>query len=250
MGERPIAVVVDESKPFLTYLTKLLNRMNLEVLPVNSAREALELARVTRPHLVTMDMVMPDMDGLEALRAIRADEELADLPVIMISSFQEKRWQWEALSLGCIDVLEKPVDLRRLHKAIQRCNLYPGGRRRYLRAPFDKTIGLHHDGRHIEVSSSNLSERGIFLHLGEQLPKGTHVDIDLPLSSDATLRVGGSVIFSAIEDPGAPTIWSGTAIKFDRLTLQHLEIISSLVAELLIGDILAEQTEPVVSPNR
>ncbi len=250
MGERPIAVVVDESKPFLTYLTKLLNRMNLEVLPVNNAREALELARVTRPHLVTMDMVMPDMDGLEALRVIRADQELADLPVIMISSFQEKRWQWEALSLGCIDVLEKPVDLRRLHKAIQRCNLYPGGRRRYLRAPFDKTIGLYHDGRHLEVSSSNLSERGIFLHLGESLPKGAHVDIDLPLSSDATLRVGGSVIFSAIEDPGAKTISSGTAIKFDRLTLQHLEIISTLVAELLIGDILAEQTEPVVSPNR
>jgi len=250
MHEQPIAVVVDESKPFLMYLSKLLNRMSLEVLPVNNAGEALEICRVTRPHLVTMDMMLPDMDGLEALRTIREDQELADLPVIMISSYQEKSRQWEALSLGCVDVLEKPVDLRRLHKAIQRCNLYPGGRRRYLRAPFNKRVGLYHEGKHYEVSSSNLSERGIFLYLGEQLPKGAHVDVDLPLSSDANLRVGGSVIYSKVEDHDAPTISSGTAIKFDRLTLQHLEIISALVAELLIGDIVAEQTEPFVSPNR
>jgi CheY-like chemotaxis protein len=250
MDERPLAVVVDESKPFLMYLSKLLNRMSLQVLPVNHAGEALEICRVTRPHLVTMDMMMPDMDGLEALRIIREDQELADLPVIMISSYQEKSRQWEALSLGCIDVLEKPVDLRRLHKAIQRCNLYPGGRRRYLRAPFDKTVGLYHQGTRYEVSSSNLSERGIFLQLGEQLPKGAHVDVDLPLSTDANLRVGGSVIYSRVDDHGAPGISSGTAIKFDRLTLQHLEIVSALVAELLIGDIVAEQTEPFVSPNR
>ena len=123
MEVRPIAVVVDDSKPFLMYLSILLNRMNLEVLPVNNAAEAIEISRVTRPHLITMDMVMHDMDGLEALRTIRADQELADLPVIMISSYQDKNKQWEALSLGCIDVLDKPVDLRRLHKAIQRCDL-------------------------------------------------------------------------------------------------------------------------------
>jgi CheY-like chemotaxis protein len=250
MNERPIAVVVDESKPFLLYLSRLLKRMNLEVLGVHNAGEALEISRVTRPHLITMDMVMPDMDGLEALRIIRADEELADLPVIMITSYREKSRQWEALSLGCIDVLEKPVDLRRLHKAIQRCNLYPGGRRRYLRAAFNKRVGLYYQGARHEAPSSNLSERGIFLYLGEQLPKGAHVDVDLPLSADATLQVGGSVIYSRPADNGPPAISNGTAIKFDRLTLQHLEIISTLVAELLIGDIIAEQTEPIVSPDR
>jgi CheY-like chemotaxis protein len=249
MNGRAIAVVVDESKPFLMYLSRLLNRMSLEVLPVNNAREALEISRVTRPHLMTMDMRLPDMDGLDVLRTIRADQELADLPVIMISSYQEKSRQWEALSLGCIDVLDKPVDLRRLHKAIQRCNIYPGGGRRYLRAPFDKHVSLHYQGKHQVVTSSNLSERGIFLHLDEQLPKGAKVDVELPLSSEATLCVGGSVIYSRLEGSDPETVSSGTAIKFDRLTLQHLEIISTLVAELLIGDIVAEQNEAFVRPN-
>ena len=249
MDARPIAIVVDDSKPFLMYLSILLNRMNLEVLPVQSAAEALDIARVTRPHLITMDMMMPEMDGLEALRTIRADEELADLPVIMISSYQDKNRQWEALSLDCIDVLDKPVDLRRLHKAVQRCDLYAGGRRRYLRAPFEKTVGLHHQGKLHEVSSITLSERGIFLRTSQQLPKGDHVEVDLPLPSNETLQVGGSVIYCKAQNGGCSVISPGVAIKFDRLTLNDIEILNALVEELLIGDIVLEQTEPVIKPN-
>lgn len=248
MEARPIAVVVDDSKPFLMYLSILLNRMNLEVLPVNNAAEALEISRVTRPHLITMDMMMPDMDGLEALRAIRADEELADLSVIMISSYQDKNKQWEALSLGCVDVLDKPVDLRRLHKAVQRCDLYSGSRRRYLRVPFEKTVGLHHQGKVYEVPSVTLSERGIFLRMKEQLDKGDHVEVDLPLPSGEILQVGGSVLYRKSQNGGSSIISPGIAIKFDRLSLKNIEILSSLVEELLIGDIISEQTEPVVKP--
>lgn len=248
MGSRPIAIVVDDSKPFLMYLSILLNRMNLEVLPVNNAVEALEIARVTRPHLVTLDMTMPGMDGLEALRALRSDEELYDLPVIMISGYQDKNCQWEALSLGCIDVLDKPVDLRRLHKAVQRCDLYAGGRRRYLRVAFNNEVGLCHQGKVHEVSSVTLSERGIFLRTREQLPKGTHVEIDLPLPSNETLHVGGSVIYSKAQNGGVAIIPPGIAIKFDRLTMRSSEILSSLVEELMIGDIISEQTEPFISP--
>lgn len=249
MEARPIAVVVDDSKPFRMYLSILLNRMNLEVLPVSNAAEAIEISRVTCPHLITMDMVMPDMDGLEALRTIRADEELADLPVIMISSYQDKNKQWEALSLGCIDVLDKPVDLRRLHKAIQRCDLYPGGRRRYLRASFEETVGLHHQGKRHDVDSVTLSERGIFLRMPEPLAKGTHVEIDLPLPSGETMQVGGSVVYGKAQNGGGSAVSQGLAVKFDRLTKQKLEVLSKIVAELLIGDIVKEQTEPVVSPN-
>ncbi|MDH3454379.1 MAG: response regulator [Desulfuromonadales bacterium] len=249
MNARPVAVVVDDSEPFLLYLSILLKRMNLEVLPVDNAAEALEIARVTRPHLVTMEMTMPGMDGLEALRAIRADEELADLPVIMISSYQDKNRQWEALSLGCIDVLDKPVDLRRLHKAVQRCDLYAGGRRRYLRAPFERTIGLHHQGKLHKVSSVTLSERGIFIRTHLQLAKGAHVEVDLPLPSNEMLQVGGSVIYGKALNGGASDPPPGFAIKFDRLTLNNIRILSELVEELLIDDIVAEQTEPVVRPR-
>jgi CheY-like chemotaxis protein len=240
MEARPIAVVVDDSKHFRLYLTDILSRLNFEVLPVDNATDALEICRMTRPHIVTMDIVMPGMDGLEALRAIRDDEELADLPVIMISSYRDKNRQWQALSLGCIDILDKPVDLHRLHKTIQRCDLYPGARRRYLRAPFEKKVVLHFQGTRYEVPVATLSERGIFVHLEEQLPKGAHVDIDLPVSSDETMQVGGPVIHCRTQQDGGAVSY-GVAIKFSRLTAKELEIISGLVEKLLIGDALEEQ---------
>jgi len=248
MEARPIAVVVDDSKAFLMYLSLLLNRMNLEVLPVTCAAEALDICRVTRPQLMTMDMVMPDMNGLEALRSIRADEELAETPVIMISSYQDKSSHWEALSLGCIDVLDKPVDLRRLHKAVQDCNLYAGGRRRYLRAAYEKKVGLHYGKKTLDVTSVTLSERGIFLCMKEQLPKGTHVDIALPLPDETQLHVGGSVIYGKAANGGGSVISQGIAIKFDRLSQKNREILSGLVEQLLIADIVSEQTEPVIKP--
>lgn len=250
MEARPIVIVVDGSKPFLKYLEILLKRMNLEVLPVHNAAEAIEISRVTLPNLITMDMMLPDMDGLEALHTIRADKELTDLPVIMISSYQDKHKQWEALSLGCIDVLDKPVDLRRLHKAVQRCDLYPGGRRRYLRTPFEKKVGLHYQDKRFEVSSVTLSERGIFVHVGEELPKGVHVEVDVPLPSDETMRVGGSIIYSTTQGFDDSVALQGVAIKFDRLTLEKLEVLSKLVTQFLIGDIIKDQTEPVVRPDR
>lgn len=249
METRPVAVIVDDSKPFLMYLSILLSRMNLEVLTVHSAAEAIEIARVARPHLITMDMVMSEMDGLQALHAIRADKDLADLPVIMISSYQDKNRQWEALSLGCIDVLDKPVDLRRLHKAIQRCDLYSGGRRRYLRVAFEQAVVLRYQKKVYNVPSATLSERGIFLLMSETLPKGAHVDIDLPLPSGEIMQIGGSVIYSRSEHDGGPDVSKGIAIKFDRLTSDKLEILSEIVAELLVGDILTEQTEPVIKAN-
>lgn len=246
---RPIAVVVDDSKAFLMYLSLLLNRMNLEVLPVASAEEALEICRVTRPNLMTMDMVMPDMDGLEALRAIRSDADLASMPVIMISSYQNKSKQWEALSLGCVDVLDKPVDLRRLHKAVQDCDLYPGGRRRYLRAEYVKTVTLQYGGKKRTVTSVTLSERGIFLRMKEPLPKGTLVDLSLPLPDESVLQVGGSVIYGKAMNGGGSVISPGVAIKFDRLTEESCEKLSSLVEALLIADLVAEQTEAVLKAN-
>lgn len=249
MAERPIAVVVDDSKPFLIYLSLLLERMNLEVLPVNNAPDALELSRVTQPQVIIMDLVMPGMDGLEALRQIRGDKDLEDLSVIMVSGYQQKHLQWEALSLGCVDVLEKPIDLRRLHKAVQSCNLYESGRRRYLRAPFSHDVTVHHDGKQYVAPAVSLSERGIFFQTKECFPQNSHVDIDIPLSSGECLTVGGSVIYTKKTNGDGEVACPGLAVKFDRLTMHTREALSKLVEDLLISDIVSEQPEPFVKPS-
>jgi CheY-like chemotaxis protein len=249
MQKQPTAIVVDDSNAFLMYLSVLLKRMNVDVMPVNNAAEALELARVTRPHLMTLDMVMPEMDGVEALREIRADDELADLPVIMISSYQDQGQISEARAMGCIDVLDKPINLRALHAALQSCDLHQGGRRVYLRASYDKSVGLVVDNKVRTLKSVTLSERGIYVSTRDLLRRDTEVGINLPLPRGEILNLKGQVIYTKSQNGSRSLVSQGMAIKFDHLTTRDMELLTETVTELLIGDILAEQQEMIVQAH-
>jgi CheY-like chemotaxis protein len=248
MRERPTILTVDDNQTFLGILAVLLERLDFDVLPVTSSCDALDLARVARPQVITLNMQMPDKDSLTLMRELRADPELADMPVIMTTSERDKQRVWEAMSLGCVEVLDKPLELNRLHLALQRCNIYPEGRRRYLRAPFSRKVTLWLRGTAQELTAMTLSERGIMVRMPQPLPRGTVVEIQLTLPEEKVLRVGGEVIY-VLEGKIAPQAPAGVAIKFDRVTLKDSEQLSALVRQLLIGDIVVTQSESVIKPD-
>lgn len=247
MSERPLVLIVDDNQSFLGTLAVLLERLNFDVLPVTNSRDALDLARVARPQVVTLSMQMPDMDSLAFMRAMRADQELADMPVIMITGQREKQRVWEAMSLGCIEVLDRPLELNRLHQALQRCNLYPEGRRRYLRVPYAKKVDLVVRGEVQTVSAVTLSERGVMVRMPQPLLKGASVTVRLTLADGQTLEAGGEVIYVRPGRSASANPHAGVAIKFDRVTLKDTERLHALVKELLIGDLVDSQAEQVIS---
>lgn len=249
MRERPIVLTIDKNQTILGTLAVLLERLHFEALPVTSSRDAIDLARVARPQAITLNMQMPDMDSLAFVRELRADEELADMPVIMITGIREKQRVWEAMSLGCIEVLDMPLELSRIHQALQRCNIYPEGRRRYLRAPYAKRVELVVRGEVLLLNAVTLSERGIMVRMPQPLAKGTPVDIRLTMPDERILNLGGEVIYVRGGKGGAVTPPAGVAIKFDRITIKDSEKLQALVRELLIGDIVASQTEAVIKPD-
>src|SRR6202040_4426945 len=73
--------------------------------------EALALAREHRPQAITLDVLMPQMDGWGALKELKSDPELRDIPVIMVTVLNERGM---AIPLGAADFLTKPVDRQRL----------------------------------------------------------------------------------------------------------------------------------------
>ena len=248
MRERPIILTVDDNQVFLGTLAILLERLQFDVLPVTNSRDAIDLARVARPQVITLSMQMPDMDCLAFLRALRADEELVDTPVIMITGAREKQQVWEAMSLGCIEVLDKPLELNRLHQALQRCNLYPEKRRRYLRAPYTKPVEIKVNGEVMTCNAMTLSERGIMVRMPQPLLKGLTVEVQLTLPDEHILRVSGTVIYVR-EGKGLPAAPAGVAIKFDRISINDSERLHILVKQLLISDIVATQSESVIKPD-
>jgi len=246
--ERPTVLTIDDNQNFLGTIAVLLERLQFEVLPVTSSRDAIELARVVQPQVITLSMQMPDMDSLEFMRTLRADSDLAGLPVIMITAQREKQQVWEAMSLGCIEVLDKPLEVTRLHQALQRCNLYKEGRRRYLRTSFTKPVELTCRGEQFQLTSVTLSERGIMVRMPNPLPRGSEVTVRFPLSQGEELSFAGQVIYvRGTSSPVGPP--PGVAIKFDRLTIKDTEQLHTLVKQLLIGDILEKQDEPIIKAD-
>lgn len=104
-----ILVVDDVATNRIVFRVKL-SAACYEVLQASCGREALEIARRERPDLILLDLAMPEMDGIEVCRRLRADPRTAEIPVVIITAQRGPRARIEALAAGADDFFSKPVD--------------------------------------------------------------------------------------------------------------------------------------------
>ncbi|MDD5763132.1 MAG: response regulator, partial [bacterium] len=100
-------------------LRYLLERQGYRPLVASDGRRALAIARERRPALVIADILMPEMDGYELCRQIKADKDLRDIPVILLTSLSDANDVLEALKCGANNFLTKPYDPAHLLSRIQ-----------------------------------------------------------------------------------------------------------------------------------
>ena len=108
---RTTVLVVDDDPSVLSLLAKTLEKDGYRVISARNGVEALALAREHRPQAITLDVLMPQMDGWTALKELKADAQLREIPVIMVSVLNERGM---AIPLGAADFVTKPVDRQRL----------------------------------------------------------------------------------------------------------------------------------------
>ncbi len=102
-------LVVDDSPVNLQVIVRTLNGTGHRVRAARDGRAALDLARRARPDLMLLDVMMPDMDGFEVCRAIKADPATQDIRVIFLSALGEVSDKVSGLSLGAVDYITKPI---------------------------------------------------------------------------------------------------------------------------------------------
>lgn len=105
---RPRILVVDDSRTQLDWLVQVLLREGYEVVTAATGREAIVKARTQTPDLVLLDMILPDMDGLEVLRMVKARPDERFLPVIILSVKSDVDSKVEGLRIGADDFIAKP----------------------------------------------------------------------------------------------------------------------------------------------
>ncbi len=112
-------MVVDDEPDILAMIEMILNRKGYETVLAEGGEEALKLLGEMRPDLILLDLMMPRMDGTEFLRRLRSDENLKDIPVVVVSvrSTIEKESR-EAMELAD-DYITKPIDIPTLYATIE-----------------------------------------------------------------------------------------------------------------------------------
>lgn len=101
-------LVVDDSPTIVVMLRRMLVQNGYEVSEAGDAETGLEIARNTLPHLIFLDIVLPGMNGFEALRRLRRDPLTRGIPVIMISGNELATEQFYAQRIGADDFMKKP----------------------------------------------------------------------------------------------------------------------------------------------
>ena len=112
----PCILVVDDDAAARQLLRRHLMKAGYRVEEAIDGPSALERAAALRPDLITLDVMMPGMDGWSVLSALKADPALTDIPVIMASILDEEHMGW---ALGAADYLTKPIDRQRLLSAVE-----------------------------------------------------------------------------------------------------------------------------------
>lgn len=194
MARRRTILIVDDIPMFRELGSVFLARTGI-VITANDGKQGLETTRRQRPDLVITDLHMPEMDGAQLCREIKADPELEDIPVIIMVGSSDPQDRGTAVRAGADDLLPKPLSRIALVDAVTRFLAYDlvrGLPRVEVEAPVCLTAGE-------ETSFGvlrNLSRGGAFVEIERVLEPETEVELQFALP-DGRLEVA----------PSAEVVW-------------------------------------------
>jgi CheY-like chemotaxis protein len=110
-------LVIDDDPAVQDLLSRFLSRQGFNVVAAANGVDGLRLARQVRPAVITLDVLMPGMDGWQVLAALKTDPQLAEIPVVMVTIVDEKNLGY---AMGASDYISKPIDRERLVALLNR----------------------------------------------------------------------------------------------------------------------------------
>ncbi len=122
-------LVIDDDPATLDLTRRFLTKEGFEVVTASDGKTGCKLAKEVLPRVITLDVMMPGMDGWAVLRELKKDEATADIPVIMLTMLDEREL---GFALGASEYLRKPVDRERLAKLLEGYRSSPGENQRAL----------------------------------------------------------------------------------------------------------------------
>jgi len=115
-----LILIVEDNEKNLKLVRDVLQVKGYETLEAGTAEEGLKIARARKPALILMDIQLPGMSGIEALKALRAAPATASIPVIAITASVMQQDRQQIMSAGFNGFIEKPINLRNFLDIVQK----------------------------------------------------------------------------------------------------------------------------------
>jgi CheY-like chemotaxis protein len=113
-------LIVDDSSTARMMEQVLLGRAGYDFIIAENGQQAIDKASAEHPDLILMDVVMPQLDGVEACRQLRGRDETRAIPIVMVSTRGEEPALERAFAAGCSDYLPKPINATDLLSMVKR----------------------------------------------------------------------------------------------------------------------------------
>lgn len=110
MSQKPKVLIVDDESFNVDFLEQELEDCDYQIVTAFNGKEALDKIRKEQPDLVLLDLMMPVLDGFAVLSQIKADHDLREIPIIIVSAANDSRSIVKGIKQGADDYLTKPVD--------------------------------------------------------------------------------------------------------------------------------------------
>jgi PAS domain S-box-containing protein len=117
-----LVLVIDDELDSRTLLTHAIEEFGCQAIAANSGEQGLRMAREFRPQLITVDLMMPQLNGWQVIQALKSDPDLCDIPVVVVSIVASEN---RSRLLGVVELLQKPVTRPDLLTVLRRCLATP-----------------------------------------------------------------------------------------------------------------------------
>jgi CheY-like chemotaxis protein/anti-sigma regulatory factor (Ser/Thr protein kinase) len=179
-GPGQTVLVIDDETEACEIIGRFLQKDGFTVATAGSGEEGLRLAHEIQPAAITLDVMMPDMDGWSVLRALKADPGLREIPVIMVTMVDDKT---RGYSLGATDYLTKPVDRELLLHML--CRYHPAEKHRTVMLVEDDEATREMMARTLDKAGWDVTEAGngreALDRLAQETPRLILLDLMMPV---------------------------------------------------------------------
>ncbi len=222
--EKKKILLVDDDEFFIEFERSFLQRKHFDIFEARNGQEALEAIREHNPHLVLLDLHMPEMDGMEVIARMRAEGYL-DIPVIIISNEQSMEKISELKEAGAGDYLTKPIDIDQLMLKVS--GFLNETVRSDHRLPISIKLRYRALDELLHGESSDISTTGIFVKTKKELEVGNPVELFLYSAQEPDaepIRLMGEVVRTVEEEGG-----KGAGLKFINLQPESVALLEQLL---------------------